>query len=167
MKYLDVKRAILKVYQRSIIKDPMVLMAENSHARKITAIQCHVRIKSNPVKAIVDTEAAISIITKPLIKKLELRIDSPLKIIVVIANRKKERALGQIHNIPLVIQGILVPVTLQIIDSLNKTLQLGMDWYLMTNAKVDFEYKELKINYKGKRAVAKISIEGIRKDVIL
>jgi len=31
----------------------------------------------------------------------------------------------------------------------------------MTNAKVDFEYKELKINYKGKKAVVKISMKGI------
>ena len=36
----------------------------------------------------------------------------------------------------------------------------------MTNLKVDFEYKELKINYKEKRAVAEISIEGIQKNVI-
>ena len=166
MKYPDVKRAILKAYQRPIIKDPMVSMAENSHARKTTAVQCHVRIKSNPVKAIVDTGAAVSIMTKPLMKKLGLRIDSPSKIIVVIANGKKERALGQIHNVSLVIQGILASVTLQIIDSSNETLLLGTDWCLMTNAKVDFEYKELKINYKGKRAIAEISMEGIRKDII-
>ena len=83
----------MKAYQRPVIKDPMVSMAKNSHARKTTAIQCHVRIKSNLVKAIVDTEAAVSIITKPFMKKLVLRIDSPSKIIVVIANGKKERAL--------------------------------------------------------------------------
>src|SRR6266498_519834 len=58
-------------------------MAENSHVRKMTAVQCHIRIKSNPIKV-----------------------------------------------------------------------------------KVDFEYKELKINYKEKRAVAEISIEGIQKNVI-
>ncbi len=90
MKYSDVKRAILKAYQRPVIKNPMVSIAENSYARKTTAVHYHVRIKSNPVKAIVDTGAVVSIITKPLMKKLGLRIDSPLKIIIVIANGKKK-----------------------------------------------------------------------------
>jgi len=103
MKYLDVKRVILKAYQRPIMKDPIVSIAENSHARKMTAVQYHIRIKSNPVKAIVDTEAAVSIMIRPLMKKLELRINSPSKIIIVIANGKKKRALRQIHNILLVI----------------------------------------------------------------
>ncbi len=66
-------------------------MAENSHVRKMTAVQCHIRIKSNPIKVIVDTGAAVSIMTKPLMKKLGLRIDLSSKIIVVIANRKKKK----------------------------------------------------------------------------
>ncbi|SRR6266498_5502243 len=127
MKYPDIKRAILKAYQRPVIKDPIVLITENSHARKTIVVQCYVRIKSNPVKAIVDIGAAVSIMTKPLMKKLGLRIDSLLKIIIVITNGKKERALEQIHNVPLVIQGILVSVILQIIDFSNETLLLETD----------------------------------------
>jgi len=84
----------LKAYQRSVIKNPIVSMAENSHIRKTTAVQCHIRIKSNPVKAKVDTGTVVSITTRPLMKKLGLIIDLPLKIIVIIANGKKERALG-------------------------------------------------------------------------
>ncbi len=52
-------------------------------------------------------------------------------------------------------------MTLQIIDSSNETLLLETDWYLMTNTKVNFEYKELKINYKKKRAITEIFIKRI------
>jgi len=103
IKYPDVKKVILKVYQRFVIKNSIVSIAENLHAKKMTVVQYHIEIKLNFVKAIVDTGAAISIMTKPLMKKLGLKIDSSSKIIIVIANRKKERALGQIHNVPLVI----------------------------------------------------------------
>ncbi len=89
-------------YSRSV-NEIFRCKAENSYARKIIAIQYHVKIKSNPIKAIVDIGAAISIMTKLLMKKLELRINSPSKIIIVIANGKKKRALRQIHNILLVI----------------------------------------------------------------
>ena len=57
-------------------------------------------------------------------------------------------------------------MTLQIIDSSNETLLLETDWYLMTNTKVNFEYKELKINYKKKRAITEIFIKRIQKVII-
>src|SRR3989337_1001910 len=166
MKYPNVKRSILKAFQRPLIKESMVSNASTSSKAKTTAVQCYVTIKLNPIKAIVDTGTAVSIITRPLMKKLGLKIDSPSKIVVVIANGKKERALGKIHDVPLVIGGILTPITLEVIESVNDTLLLGNDWSLDVNARIDFEYRELTIRYGGKRAAVEISVEGIRKKLI-
>ncbi|CAG8736768.1 5231_t:CDS:1, partial [Funneliformis mosseae] len=54
-------------------------------------------------------------------------IDEPSQIIIVTANRQRERALGTIKNVLLIIQGILIKMTFQVIDSTDQTLLLGID----------------------------------------
>ena len=52
------------------------------------ALRCHVNIKRNSVVAIIDTGAAVSIMTKKLMKKLGLTIQEASQVIIVTANRQ-------------------------------------------------------------------------------
>ncbi|KAF0476151.1 gag-pol fusion protein [Gigaspora margarita] len=103
--------------------------------KRTIAAKCHIRIKGNSVTAVLDSGAAVSIITKRLIKNLGLEIDSLLKIVVVIMNRTKERAIGQINKVNIIVHNIMVPMKLQVIESLEETLLLGTDWFEKTSTK--------------------------------
>ena len=91
-------------------------------------------------------------------EKLGLKIDALSKVVVVIANGKRERALGKIYDVPIIIQGTLILITLEVIESINDTLLLGTDWCSMTNANIDFESQKLRLKYKGKRITVPITI---------
>ena len=106
-------------------------------------MECYVSIKRNSIKSVVDTGATVSIMTLSLMRKLGLTIDSPSKIIAIIADESRKRALGQIHDVPIVVQGGLIPTTLQIIDFRDDNLLLGTDWCINVNAKVDFGARKL------------------------
>ena len=66
-------------------------------------MRCHIRIKGNPVVAILDSGAAVSIITAKLMRKLGLQIQKPSKTIVVTANRTRTKALGIISDVKITI----------------------------------------------------------------
>ena len=79
--------------------------------RDTIAAKCQVRIKNEPVYAILDSGAAICVITKGLADKLKLKITKPSRTIVVIANGTKVKALGQIEQVPLALHSLLIPTT--------------------------------------------------------
>src|SRR5260364_235263 len=103
------------------------LQTNNSH--KTVAMRCHVRIKGNPVVAILDSGAAVSIITKKLMDKIGLEIDQPSRTVVVTANGNRTKALGIVTNVKITIQDLIIPIRLQVIESQEETLLLGTDWF--------------------------------------
>ena len=113
--------------------------AEIHQSKKTTAMRCHIRIRGNPVVAILDSGAAVSIITAKLMRKLGLQIEKPSKTIVVIANRNRTKALEIIPDVKITIQDIIISINLQVIESMNETLLLGTDWFNKSRAKLDFE----------------------------
>src|ERR1044071_9899559 len=124
IKFPDVRRSIVKSCQRPLVKEPMVSLANNATNKRTTIMECYVSIKRNSIKSVVDTGATVSIMTLSLMRKLGLKIDSPSKIIAIIADESRKRALGQIHDVPIVV----IPTTLQIIDFRDDNLLLGTDW---------------------------------------
>ena len=117
------------------------------------ALRCHVNIKRNSVVAIIDTEATISIMIKKLMNKLGLVIQESSQVIIITANGQRERALGVIKNVPLVIHGILIKTTFQIIESTDETLLLGIDWCKKNKVNVDFDNNEMLITCSLDKAI--------------
>jgi len=120
--------------------------------RKTVAMRCHVNIKGQQVIAVLDSGAAVSIITAKLMRKLGLRIDRDSKTIVVTANGAREKALGTIINVKITLQNIAIPIDLQVIESKDETLLLGTDWFTKARANLDFDNYTLKIRYLEKWA---------------
>ncbi|CAG8519772.1 10304_t:CDS:2 [Cetraspora pellucida] len=76
---------------------------------RTTATKYYIQIKNNSILVILDSGAAVSILSKKLIDKLRLKIEEPLNAIVVITNRSREQALEKIENVRLAVRSILVP----------------------------------------------------------
>jgi hypothetical protein len=144
------KRNLAKVMRRKTNPTTEVNHIEETRNRKTTAMRCHIRIKGNPVVAILDSGAAVSIITAKLMKKLGLQIEGPSKTIVVTANGTRDKALGIIRDVKITVNDIIIPVNLQVIDSRDETLLLRTDWFNKARAKLDFENSTLNVRYLGR-----------------
>ncbi|CAG8530531.1 7487_t:CDS:2 [Cetraspora pellucida] len=69
------------------------------------------------ILVILNSEAAISIISKILVRKLNLKITEPSNTIVTIMNCARKHALGKIPDVKLAIGSIMMPTTFQIIEN--------------------------------------------------
>src|SRR5215216_2506286 len=139
------QRKLLQGMRRPKLEGNMAQTNPTEESERTMALRCHVNIKRNSVVAIIDTGAAVSIMTKKLMKKLGLTIQEASQVIIVTANGQRERALGVIKNVPLIIHEILIKTTFQVIESTDKTLLLGIDWCRKNKVNVDFDNNEMLI----------------------
>src|SRR6185437_68222 len=103
------------------------------------AMRWHLNIRGQPVVAILDSGAAVSIITAKLMKRVGLKINQYSKTIIVTANGAREKALGSITDVKITLQDIVIPIDLQVIESKDETLLLGTDWFNKSRANLDFD----------------------------
>ncbi|GBC26766.2 RNA-directed DNA polymerase homolog [Rhizophagus irregularis DAOM 181602=DAOM 197198] len=100
--------------------------SEEGDTRDTTAVKCAVRIKGDPVYAILDSGAAVCVITKSLARKLRLKITKPSNTIVVTADGTRNRALGQIEKVPITFEQHLDNIT-QVFQALrNANLKIKL-----------------------------------------
>ena len=102
----------------------------------------------NPVEVILNSGAAACIISTSLAEKLKLKPDKSSDIMVITADGQRKRSLGVITNTPLIIQGAQFTVDLQLIESTQDTLLLGINWFKTFDARIFFDQDkiQLKIN---------------------
>ncbi|CAG8645833.1 3252_t:CDS:2, partial [Gigaspora margarita] len=82
-------------------------------------------IKGNPIIAILDFEAA------PIVED-----QSPL---------------AQLKNVRIILQDIVIPIGLKVIESIKKILLLETDWFTKARAILDFDKHTLNIRYLGRQ----------------
>src|SRR3984957_8539911 len=139
------RTAILKSCRRT--REANYVGQENA---PITAARCVVKINEKSLSAVVDSDAASSIMTKKLMKTLGFQIDRPSSMVVITANGTKVRSLGEIKSLPLVIGTLKVNTPVQVLDSADEVFILGNDWLKHMKALLDWKNGKLTIQGKGK-----------------
>jgi predicted aspartyl protease len=114
-------------------------------------------IEDVEIDAIIDTGAAISAMTRSLIEELGYKIDKSSNVVIVTADGNKARSLGKIIDIELTLNGVDTIVTVEVIESKDRTLILGNDWLKRVQAQIDME--KGKINIKGRKGFVDIPVE--------
>jgi hypothetical protein len=154
LRYPDQRRNMYNSWKKTYITE------ETNYAsnveRKTSAVRCRVRIKGNPLIAVLDSGAAVSIITNKLMKKIGLAIGKPSNVFVITANGNRTRALGQIA-VNIAIQDVSIPTELQVIESTEETLLLGTDWFTKTNAELSFGSNTVRLRYLNKSITVPIT----------
>ncbi|HVI21744.1 MAG TPA: retropepsin-like aspartic protease, partial [Bacillus sp. (in: firmicutes)] len=130
---------------------------ETPEEPRFTSMKGKAEIEDIEIDAIIDTGAAVSAITRGLMEELGYSIDKSSDIIVVTADGSKSRSLGKIINMELLLGGIEIVVTVQVIEAAHRVLILGNDWLQKVKANIDME--KGKINIKGKKGYIDIPIE--------
>ncbi len=92
-----------------------------------SAVRTTIRVKGHPVKAIVDSEASVSIITLPIVKQLQLQMSPADGSSIVAVDQAKKKVIGFVRGAPLAIADARVPVDLMVIDALRAALLVGTD----------------------------------------
>ncbi|CAG8781668.1 772_t:CDS:1, partial [Acaulospora morrowiae] len=160
LKYPDQQRNLSKILKRA--KPPEETnQVSSADMLKTTAAKCYVRVGDKTMVAVLDTGAAVSIITKRLADKLRLTINEKSTSVVVTANRTRERTLGKIKDVGITIQGVTIPVKLRVIESRDETLLLGTDWFQKTKARIHFDEQKIFLRYQGKELEIPISHNGV------
>ncbi|CAG8827070.1 4206_t:CDS:1, partial [Cetraspora pellucida] len=129
--------------------------------RRTTAARCYVRIHNNPVIAVLDSGAAISIMSSKLRHKLGLEINDNSITTVIMATSARAKTLGRVKDVEITIQDVRVPIFLQIIEFPEETLLLETDWFQKANAQLYFDSQKLRISNDEKAVEIPISNTGI------
>ncbi|CAG8612411.1 11572_t:CDS:2, partial [Scutellospora calospora] len=98
--------------------------AQTKESGKTTAARCYVRIKNNLIIAVLNSGAAVSIMSIKTMDKLKLQINEPSTTIIVTTNGTRVRALGRIKDVKLALGSMMVSTTFHIIESTDDMLLL-------------------------------------------
>ncbi|KAG9295309.1 hypothetical protein G9A89_021240 [Geosiphon pyriformis] len=124
--------------------------------KAITAMYTEAEVEGKPIRLILDSRSAGSIITYQLIQQLQQTVDKPAQTVIITANDIKKTPVGEIDNFLFTIDGITIPVKVLVMDAPQYQAFVGNDWLLKTNANLDWETQELKILYQGQHTIISV-----------
>src|SRR6266542_3376725 len=134
----------------NLSKDQINITEEYEKSPQYTPIKVYIRIKGNAILAILDTEACMSVVTKPLAVALGLRWKLSSRTDVIAVDGKLQAAVGVVDNMPIVIAEAQTYIPLQVINSASKTLLLETDWLDKYKADVLSSTRKLRFVSQGK-----------------
>ena len=128
----------------------------------ITPVRCHVDIHDQSVKAIIDSGAAISMISHDTVKQLGLTIEKPSKNLIMTAAGTSTRPLGVITNLPITINGYNIPLDVEVVPVKSYSLLLGNDWNSKVEANYSWKNGCYTLRWKGKKLSLQTTYETDR-----
>ena len=90
-------------------------------------MKCNIKIKDKPYQAIIDSSVSISMISYQIVKELGLKIDTCSSSLILSATGPSIRPLEIIKNLPIEIEGITIPLDVEVMDATSYSLLLGND----------------------------------------
>ena len=108
-------------------------------------MKTRVTINNRYIETVVDSGAAISIITDKLRKELKLPITDKSNITCTLANGGRIASLGKTGT-EIIIGGIIVPIVLDVIESKQKEIIIGNDSLDEWNAVINYKDKTLELD---------------------
>jgi len=104
-------------------------------------------INNREVEVIVDSGAAISVITEPLRKELKLPIGEKSDITCTLANGGKIASLGKVNTEIEIDEQLIKPIVLNVIESKQAEIIIGNDLLGEWNANINYNDEILEIQY--------------------
>ena len=108
-------------------------------------MKTQLRISNRDIEVIIDSGAAISVITEKLRKELSLRIIGKSNITCTLANGEKIASLGKVNTEIEIYEKLVIPITLDVIESNQKEIIIGNDLLNEWNANINYKDKMLEL----------------------
>jgi hypothetical protein len=132
---------------------------KTNNEKKTTAMRAKLEIEDQLIEVIIDTGAAISVITNKLRKKLGIPIYGTSKFRCTIANGEKIAALGKTKITIRYKDELEIEKEIEVIESQEEDLILGNDIWKKFNTKINFEDKILEVMEQGETITIPIKYE--------
>ena len=137
------------------------IMDTNEQEIDSTAAYATFYVYGQPVRALVDTGAAKTCMSKELCDQLRLKIDQPSRVVFTLGNGSKQAALGTISNLPVRIDDqVTITAGVEVLSTCPVHLVLGNNWLSKCGATVNFKTKRLEVTQGSK--IASTPIHFIR-----
>ncbi len=108
------------------------------------------------MKAVLDTEANVLIVTLPVVKKLHLTMGMPDGSKIIAVDQTKKNVISIIRDASFSIQDARVLVNLLVIEASEDNFLLGTDWMDRYQADLSFHKRELRFWCKGQDFITTI-----------
>lgn len=106
-------------------------------------------IKNKEIEVVIDSGAAISVITEKLRKELNIPIKEKSNITCTLADGGKIASLGKVNTRIKVYEELVIPVTLDVIDSKQREMIIGNDLLDKWSANINYKEKVLELESEG------------------
>ncbi|KAG9296236.1 hypothetical protein G9A89_014828 [Geosiphon pyriformis] len=107
--------------------------------KAITAMYTEAIVEGKPIRLILDSKSAGSIITYQLMQQFKQNVDRPAQTVIVTADGIKKTPVGEIDDFLFTIDGIIIPVKVLVMDAPQYQALVGNDWLLKANANLNWE----------------------------
>jgi predicted aspartyl protease len=115
--------------------EPSDSISENIH---FTPARCTLHIGQQPVTAVIDSGAYVSVIAKSLLNQLGYVPTGPSNATLILANGAREMPIGIVSDLPVKVNNVVIHTTAHVIDCGNKYFILGNDWLRQLHASIDY-----------------------------
>ena len=102
------------------------------------------------IQLILDSGSSGSVISKQFLEKVGRKIDQPSHVNMIGINGEKQKALGEIKSLPIVVQKQLLPVNVIVSEATSYDILVENDWLTKYRAKLDWEKQMLTFGTEGK-----------------
>src|SRR5262249_41957100 len=113
-----------------------------------------------PYQAIIDSGAAVSMIAHQTVKDLGLKIEQASTSLIVTATGSSSQPLGIIRDLPVEIEGITIPVTVEVVPATFYSLLLENDWSKKIEANYNWKNGCYSFKWKGKKISVSTTYES-------
>jgi predicted aspartyl protease len=108
-------------------------------------MKTQLKISNKDIEVVIDSGAAISVITEKLRKELNLKIIGKSNITCTLANGGKIASLGKVNTEIEIYEKIVIPITLDVIESNQREIIIGNDLLNEWNANINYKDKVLEL----------------------
>ncbi|KAG9304009.1 hypothetical protein G9A89_005919 [Geosiphon pyriformis] len=118
------------------LKKPFPLLLFNGAVLKeksITVMYTDVKVDGHPIKFILDSGSAGSIITKQLMNQLGCRVDQTASTKIITADNATKMPIGEINDFPIEVNGIITLIKVLVMEATQYQALVGNDWLVKTN----------------------------------
>jgi hypothetical protein len=147
----SIRRSLFEALRKP--KEKEITLADQEYSLKTTALKCNVLVGSYTVPTIVDSGAAISIITRDAMEQLGYDIEEASKSIILPATGERTQPLGVIRDLPITIQGQTIPIDVEVVEAATYSLLLGNNWLMKAGASYNWREQELTVKWRGKTLI--------------
>jgi hypothetical protein len=139
-----------------------VKTADQEYRPRVTSLKCTIDVDGYSVPAIVDSGAAVSMITRDTMEQLGYSIDEPSNSIILPAVGENTRPLGVVRDFPVTVAGYTIPIDVEVTEATTYALILGNNWLLKAKGNYDWQSQELTLNWRNKNLILPATcIKGI------